>query len=125
MLGEVPTSEEGRLADEAVVVRFGGMNLIAMAESVEDEFEDSGIYGLSVFCTAGLDADATARAAGLPHPNFFCSTVGAIRAIGREVVADRGSETGHAIVVFPEMPTTADWDRLRSVFQGPFPNPMA
>ncbi len=101
------------------------MSPIAMAESVEDEFEESGTYGLSVFCTPGLDATATARRAGLPHPKFFCSTVGEIRAVGHDVVADRESDTGHALVVFAEMPAAADWDKLRSVFKGSFPNPRA
>ncbi|HEY7329765.1 MAG TPA: hypothetical protein VH592_19175 [Gemmataceae bacterium] len=84
-----------RIPDEALVVR-GGRN------QKEDfrrgtRIHPSGVTGFSVECAEGLTVEGLAAA--IPHGQVGVTTVGAIRAIGGDVVRTSGRSPNHATVV--------------------------
>jgi hypothetical protein len=118
----VPDDPE-RLPDEAVVVRGGLLSSESMDTSVNTHFDEFGEYALSVSCRPGLTADGIAQEAGIPHPKLRESTVGAIRAIGYDVLASEQHGPAHAEVAFSYPPGDADWEALQGVFGPARPNP--
>jgi hypothetical protein len=84
-----------RIPDEALVVR-GGRN---QPEDLRrgTRTHSSGVTGASVECAEGLSVEELAAA--LPHGQVGVTTVGAIRAVGGDVVRTSGRSLHHATVV--------------------------
>lgn len=109
--------------DSQVVVRGGVLSTDTIEASVQTEFEDSEIYGLSVFTFADMTADEIFEAAELPHNKLMETTVGHLRASG--FVVDHCDGLGHCLVVFDGMPDGATRARLVDTFDSPRPSPRA
>lgn len=84
-----------RIPDEALVVR-GGRN---QAEDLRrgTRTHPIGITGVSVECAEGLSVEELAAA--IPHSQLGVTTVGAIRAVGGDVVRTSGRSPNHATLV--------------------------
>jgi hypothetical protein len=84
-----------RIPDEALVVR-SGRNL---PEDLRrgTQTHPSGVTGASVECTEGLSVKDLAVA--IPHNQVGVTTVGAVRAVGGDVVRTSGHSPHHATVV--------------------------
>jgi hypothetical protein len=129
----VPDAEEpAELPDETVVVRGGEMDPDQTPEKARDEFDDKGVYGLSVWAVAGLsaieiacyvksfdDPDAQPPIRWLPHKKMRCSTVGQLQ---RFELWPR-SPLGHYLLVLPNPPTDEDYAALQAAFSPPEDNP--
>jgi hypothetical protein len=81
-----------RIPDEAIVVR-GGRNL------PEDlwrgtQAHPSGVTGVSLECAEGLTLEDLG--APIPHGQIGVTTVGAVRAVGGDVVRTSGRSVNHA-----------------------------
>src|SRR4051812_24908033 len=105
MLAGSPVGQ--RLPDEAGVIRGGRVGLTAaLRESAADCFAKTGTCGLSVCSLPDLSAEEIAIEVGtgrLPHPTMRRSTVGALRAVGFDVVPS--GHYGHATLKLPDAPT--------------------
>lgn len=81
-----------RIPDDALVVR-GGRNLPSDLERGTGT-HPSGVTGVSVECAPGLPVDDLAR--DIPHGQVGVTTVGAVRAVGGDVVRTSGRTPHHA-----------------------------
>lgn len=90
------------------------------AEKLGEEIEDD--WAISVFSAAGLSAAEICAGAGIPHPKVRLSTVGAVRAIGFDVIPTVDDDL-HADLKLDGEPDEAIWELLRSAFSEPQPNP--
>jgi hypothetical protein len=109
-----------RLADQEILVHGGYLAWKSFQESVLTEYEDSGVYGLSVAYGVGMTVDAILAAAQLPHAVYRASTAGAIRALGYEA---EPTNEGHTFVTFATEPLIEDWRGVLGAFGDPLPNP--
>ena len=110
------------LPDDAIVIRGGVMTPRTMEVNAYTEYDETGVYALSVSSLPDADFDTIAAAARLPHGQVCVSTVGRIRAAGYEV---RQSEPppAHADLLLPNPPADEDWEALLVVFDAPIANP--
>ena len=83
------------ISDEAIIVR-GGRNL---PDDIRRGMgtHPSGVRGISVECSTDLTAAELAYA--IPHGHIGITTVGAVRAIGGDVVRTSGRTPHHATLV--------------------------
>lgn len=120
------------LPDHAVVVRGGVMTEKNLRSSFERSFREDGVYDISVWASAQLDADGIAHwvrqrdpnCEHLPHNRLQESTVGAIRGCGADVLLTEPPE-GHHSVRFPVSPTDDQVEALMAAFDPPRRNPVA
>jgi hypothetical protein len=131
----VPDQEpEAPLPDEAVVVRGGTMEPGRTAEKAEDQFNDTGVYGLSVWSAAGMsaieiawlarsydDPDADPPIKFLPHKQMRTSTVARLE--DRSFALAPRSPYGHYLLTLPAPPSDDDHAALQEAFRPPEPNP--
>jgi hypothetical protein len=112
------------LAGDEYVVRAGEMNPEVVLKSILAHHDRHGVYGLSVAALPGAPIDEVLRAASFPHSVCRVSTVASIEAAGFSVVRDPepGFES-HALVVFPDVPSLAQAERLVSRFGRMIDNP--
>jgi len=104
-----------RLPDDAVVIR-GGLNLpdnIRRGTNVHP----SGATGISVECGVGVPLEALAAA--IPHGQVGVTTVGAVRAVGGDVVRTSGRSRYHATL------TGLSPDTASRLLTPTVPNPAA
>jgi hypothetical protein len=118
------------LPDDTTVVRGGLMHRERTIKSAEAAFREFGVYGLSVWAVANLNAEKIVRHARhhdtesqhyLPHPQMRTSTVGQLRRRGFDLEPD--SPRGHYLLTIPTPPTDDDWDALEQEFGEPQPTP--
>jgi hypothetical protein len=84
-----------RIPDEALVVRGGRNQPDDLRRGTRTH--PSGVTGASVECAEGLSVEELAAA--VPHGQVGVTTVGAIRAVGGDVVRTSGRSPYHATVV--------------------------
>jgi hypothetical protein len=84
-----------RIPDDALVVR-GGRNRAADLHR-GTAVHPSGVKGVSVECAEGVHLEDLATA--IPHGQIGVTTVGAIRAVGGDVVRTSGRSPYHATLV--------------------------
>lgn len=115
------------LPPEAVVVRGGIMEPELLARSAERALRKVGVYAISVWASASMDAAGIVRAARLVDPDALgnrkmcTSTVGAIEAVGFHLEAF--GRPGHCRISPPERDQPIDWGRLLPAFGRPQPMP--
>jgi hypothetical protein len=110
--------------DDAVVVRGGLMNLVDVYRSVMFEYDETGRYGLSVSCLAGMTTDALAALAAIPNAKIRVSTVARVQAVGCEVIHDPlPGYPAHALVTFEQEPSERQLVALTDAFDAPVANP--
>ena len=105
----------------------------ALASGFEAAFRANGNYDISVEASAQLDVHGLVQWVRsidpecenrLPHNKIQVSTVGAIRAVGADVVLTEPPE-GHHSVRFQVQPTDDDLTALMAAFEQPQENPVA
>jgi hypothetical protein len=107
-----------------MVVRFGLMDLQTLRDGIEQEYVESGRYGASIGCAADLGAEEIALRARQPHRRMRASTVGALRAVGVDVVRDPvESFEDHALILFDQNPSLEDLAVVERAFGLPVLNP--
>lgn len=128
-----PATEPESLPDEAVVVRGGVMTTVqTLRSTVERCFRDEGMYDISVWASAELDADSIARSVRerdpscehLPHKRMQTASVGDIRNVGADVLLTEPPE-GHHSIRFDACPTDDQLEALIQAFDPPQDNPAA
>lgn len=78
---------------------------------------DAPEYAISVFSRAGLSPEQVAALAPIQKiDNISVTTAGAVRQAGYVIRADEAEIEGHYLIVFPQLPTRADGERLRAIF---------
>lgn len=111
------------LPDEAVVVRGGQMaseTLRINAEAHRAEFP--GEWAISVSSADVLNEREIAEASPwILNGSVRVSSVGAIRALGHDVVPS--GQFPHADLILDSAPSEILWEDLRGVFDDPIPNP--
>jgi hypothetical protein len=110
------------LPDEALVVRLGLSAPDTLRKTALAHFDDHGEFAISVVSLPHATVDELAHLAGLPHPRLRTTTVGAIRAVGFDVVPDE-PPPGHALITLPRLPADEDYAAIADVFGPPEPNP--
>lgn len=87
------------------------------------EMQDLGLdeWAISVWCEADCDADEVAKRSPIRNRKIMVSTVGAIRALGYDVVPS--DEPPHADLKFPDEPSDDIFYELKAVFDPPRDNP--
>ncbi len=123
---EHPVAAEGDarlvvLDRDDFVLRGGEMRDRDLALAAEINHRKWGSFALSVFAHHGADLDTLARKACRPHAVVRVSTVGALRAAGYDV-ADC-DDRWHCDLTLGGRHTSADWARLRGLFDRPVENP--
>jgi hypothetical protein len=109
------------IGDDAFVIRGGEMKADGLQLAVEEDFDESGTYSLSVFAHDGVDVETVARKACQPHGVIRVSTVGRIREAGYDIA--NCDTRWHCDLIFPGQPSATDWEVLQSIFDPPIANP--
>ena len=94
-----------------------------MKEQAQEEYDDCGVYSLSVVADPALSFEELADAARFPNSKIRRSTVGALRVIGCDVTPPTGRKR-HANLILPQPPTDDVWDALEEAFAPQEPNPF-
>jgi hypothetical protein len=127
-----PDDATDAIPDHAIVVRGGVMTETNLRSSLERSMREDGVYDISVWVSADLDADGIAQwvrerdpgCEQLPHNRLQESTVGAIRACGADVLLTE-PPPGHHSVRFSTRPTDGNLQALVAAFDPPRRNPAA
>ncbi len=109
------------LRDDAVIVRYGLMELDHLREAVQTCNEVRGFPGLSFFGANGLTVEEIAAAARRPHRWLRTSTYGSLRKAGYRLA--REGRDNHLVLRFEQVPTDAELRRLVGLFDAPRGNP--
>jgi len=119
-----PDSGDSLLPDDAIVVRGGQMASGSLQDNAEvhnDEFPDE--WAISVSCAPDLDGPAIALASPwIRNTKVRLSTVGALRALGHEVLPS--GKFPHADLKLREEPSETLWEELRGAFPTMIDNPQ-
>jgi hypothetical protein len=90
-----------------------------LARSAHRHFLKRNQFALSVYSREARDK--ASLAANVMHQQIRVSSVGAIRAVGFDVISD--GRPDHCLILFPNEPSQEDLERLTGCFSEPEPNP--
>ncbi len=106
-------AESKILSDSAIVVRGGGNRPEDIRRGIGTH--PSGITGISVEC--GEDCSVQDLSASIPHGRIGVTTVGAVRAVGGDVIRTSGRSPYHATL------TGLISDEISGLLTPTIPNP--
>jgi hypothetical protein len=109
-----PLRDEPPLPDDAIVVRGGEMKHENLDVAAGTNFDEFGEYGLTVYSEEGLTAREIHAKYLSRYRKARVSTAGKIRQLQCELKPTH--EPGHYDIVFPNQPSTDDFDRLGDIF---------
>lgn len=109
------------LGDEALILRYGLMELPHLRDAVERCKIVRKFYGLSFFGENGLTVEEIALAAPSPHNWVRVAAYGALREAGFRLRRDGAGN--HLVLRFEGNPTDSELRRLVKLFDEPQENP--
>lgn len=109
------------LRDDAVIVRFGLMELPHVRDAVEKCFVVRKYYGLSFFGENDLSVEEIAREAGAPQNWLRVTSYGALRTAGYRL--RRQGARNHLTLRLNDKPSDEELKALIRLFDEPEENP--
>jgi hypothetical protein len=109
------------LRHDALIVRFGLMNVSDIKASIRRCKAMRGFHGLSFFGENDLTLEEIAETAGAPHRWLRVARYGALTAAGHRL--KRQGPANHLVLVFRGTPSDDELRRLVEVFDAPQENP--